>query len=162
MLCSGRIGSRRDDSEKRVNLAQYVGLTLKSVFNAYSDLRDLCSSSVLHLGEPSECASTEGDVKTILSCCQSRNACVNISVPVKSLAKCSAFPHSEPQTSSARPPRAERCLKICEEILRGVAASGAGIRFWADNNQVGPIAPTSRTTTEPERPSGKQPGGETL
>ncbi len=120
---------------KKPNLTQYISLTLKSIFYAYPDLWDLCTSSVLHLGELTECASTEEDVKTVLSCCQSRNACVNISVPVKLLGKSSASLwvfFSEPQTSSARPPRAERHLKICAGDLkgRGGALCGDLLLVW--------------------------------
>ncbi len=74
---------------------------------------------------------------------------------------CGCFPTSLKQAALV-------CYKLSDTyryarvILKGVTPPGVGIHFWADNNQVGLFIPRdSRTTTEPEWGSGKQPAGET-
>lgn len=151
---------------KRPNLTPYISLTLKFIFMLILTCETCVRAPSFTWGELAECASTGEDVKTVLSCCQSRNACVNISVPVKLLAKSSAslwVLFSKPQTNGTRPPRAERALRlVCRrEIVRRVTPPGAGIHFWADNNHVGLFVPSSVTTTEPAWGSGTRPAGET-
>lgn len=95
-------------------------------------------------GELAECASTGEDVKTVLSCCQSRNVCVNISVPVKLLAKSSAslwVLFSKPQTNGTRPPRAERAL---EGDLKASDAAWCGDSLLSWQQSCGPVRPEQR------------------
>lgn len=86
-------------------------------------------SSVLHLADLAECASIEDDMKTILSCCKSRNACVNISVPVKLLAKLLCFSVSfsaRIKQAAPRPPRGKQHSKICAGNLKESDAAWHG------------------------------------
>lgn len=69
---------------------------------------------------------------------------VNISVPVKLLAKSSAslwVLFSEPQTSGARPPQAEQHLKICEGDLKGSDAAWCGYSLLGWQQSGGPVHP---------------------
>lgn len=58
---------------------------------------------------------------------------------------------SEPETSCACPPRAERHLKICSRDLKRMLAPGAAICFWSDNNQVSLFVPGDMRIKEAER-----------
>lgn len=69
---------------------------------------------------------------------------VNISVPVKLLAKSSAslwVLFSEPQTSGARPPPVEQHFKICEGNLKGSDAAWCGDSLLGCQQSGGPVHP---------------------
>lgn len=129
---------------KRPNLTPYISLTLKLICMLILTCETCVRAPSFTWGELAECASTREDVKTVLSCRQSRNVCVNISVPVKLLAKSSAslwVLFSKPQTNGTRPPRAERAL---EGDLKASDAAWCGDSLLSWQQSCGPVRPEQR------------------
>lgn len=77
---------------KGPSLTPHINLSQKLISMAEQTCETCVGALSFTWGQPAECGGTEEDVKTVLSCRQSRSVRVNISVPVKLLAKSFASP----------------------------------------------------------------------